>query len=136
MKTSATLQTTSSSYKPIKMKSRQYVYSEIYNRKDKARSYHLFKAVILRVKQQAKNSKLVPEPHSWPTSSSLLGAFFRPQTTFFNTISVVQVYLKSTKWIEIKSSWSGGKERGFKVRRLGCESRLCSSGATWPWATI
>lgn len=79
------------------MKSRQYVYSETYNRKDKARSYHLFKAVILRMKQQVKNAKLVPEPHSWPTSSSLLGAFFRPQTTFFNTIPVVQVYLKSTK---------------------------------------
>lgn len=42
-----------------------------------------------------QNSKLVAEPHSWPSSSSLLHDFFRPQATFFNTESVLQVYLNS-----------------------------------------
>lgn len=99
----------------------------------KVDNMYILKFTIERIKQDpttcsrlsseewnnVKNSKLVPEPHSWPTSSSLLGAFFRPQTTFFNTIPVVQVYLKSTKWIEIKSSGLVERRGGSRSEDLG-----------------
>lgn len=47
------------------------------------------------MKKKMQNSKLVSEPHSWPTSSSLLCAFFKPQAASFNTILVLQIYLNS-----------------------------------------
>lgn len=42
-----------------------------------------------------QNSKLVSEPHSWPTSSSILCAFFKAQASFFNTIPVLEIYVNS-----------------------------------------